>query len=223
MPQPEIAMIEVPVFNQDGQQIETIQVDEAKLGGEIRINLLKQALVMYHANQRQGTVRTQARGEVAGSTRKLFKQKGTGNARTGGIRNPIKVGGGHAKQKRPKDWRQAMPKKARRLARDSAILSKIQSKDIRIIDKIALPEAKTKHVAKFFKALGIDRSCLLALSGRDEQLVRSARNIDRLTLTSVGQLNAWDIMQNRTLLVTREGFDKILAGESTKVAETATA
>src|SRR2546423_8356977 len=120
-------MIEVPVFNQTGQQIDTLQVDEERLGGEVRTNLLKQALVMYHANQRQGTVRTQARGEVAGSTRKLFKQKGTGNARTGGIRNPIKVGGGHAKQKPPKDWRQAMPKNARRAARNSALLAKLQS------------------------------------------------------------------------------------------------
>src|ERR1043165_8335138 len=104
-------MIEVPVFNQSGSQIETIKVDPEKLGGEVRRNLLKQALVMYHANQRQGTVRTQARGEVAGSTRKLFKQKGTGNARTGGIRNPIQRGGGHAKQKRPKDWRAALPRR----------------------------------------------------------------------------------------------------------------
>src|SRR3954463_6886105 len=150
-------MIEVPVFNQSGSKISTMQVDEAKLGGEVRKNLLKQALVMYHANQRQGTVRTLARGEVAGSTRKLFKQKGTGNARTGGIRNPIKVGGGHAKQKRPKDWRQAMPKKARRAARNSAILAKLQSKDVRVVDDMQLPEAKTKHVVKVFKALGIDR------------------------------------------------------------------
>src|SRR5919112_731213 len=126
------------------------------------------------ANQRQGTVRTQARGEVAGSTRKMFKQKGTGNARTGGIRNPIKVGGGHAKQKRPKEWRQAMPKKARRLARNSAILAKIQAKDIRVVDKITLEQPKTKFVVQIFKALGIDRSCLLAVNGRDEQLERSA-------------------------------------------------
>src|SRR5438309_9199828 len=144
-------MIEVPVFNQAGQKIDTVQVDEQKLGGEVRASLLKQALVMYHANQRQGTVRTLARGEVAGSTRKMFRQKGTGNARTGGIRNPIKKGGGHAKQKRPKDWRLSMPKKARRLARDSAILSKIQSKDVRVVSELALPEAKTKHVAKMYK------------------------------------------------------------------------
>ena len=204
-------MIEVPVFNQTGQKVDTVQVDESKLGGEVRTNLLKQALTMYHANQRQGTVRTLARGEVAGSTRKMFRQKGTGNARTGGIRNPIKKGGGHAKQKRPKDWRQAMPKKARRLARDSAILSKIQSQDIRVIDGIKLDQPKTKLVAQMFKALGIDRSCLVALDGHDQTLERSARNIDRTTLTTVAQLNAWDILKNRTLLVTRNGLQQILA------------
>jgi large subunit ribosomal protein L4 len=204
-------MIEVPIYNQTGQKVDTLQVDEQKLGGEVRKSLLKQALVMYHANQRQGTVRTLARGEVAGSTRKMFRQKGTGNARTGGIRNPIKKGGGHAKQKRPKDWRQAMPKKARRLARNSAILSKIQSNDIRVIDQIALDQPKTKVMAGVFKALGIDRSCLFALPGRDENLERSARNIDRTTLTTVDQLNAWDILQNRTLLLTRAGMEKLLA------------
>ena len=204
-------MIEVPVFNQAGQKIDTVQLDETKLGGEVRTNLLKQALTMYHANQRQGTVRTLARGEVAGSTRKMFRQKGTGNARTGGIRNPIKKGGGHAKQKRPKDWRQAMPKKARRLARNSAILSKIQSQDIRVIDAIKLDQPKTKLVAQMFKALGIDRSCLVALDGHDQTLERSARNIDRTTLTTVAQLNAWDILKNRTLLVTRNGLQQILA------------
>src|SRR5213080_5502520 len=160
-------MIEVPIYNQSGEKVESFNVDEAKLGGEVRKNLLKQALVMYHANQRQGTVQTLARGEVAGSTRKMFRQKGTGNARTGGIRNPIKKGGGHAKQKRPKDWRQAMPKKARRLATKSAILSKIQSNDIRVVDEIKLPEPKTRVVTEMYKALGIDRSCLFALAERN--------------------------------------------------------
>jgi large subunit ribosomal protein L4 len=204
-------MIEVPVFDQTGKKLESLQVDEAKLGGKVRLNLLKQATVAYHANQRQGTVRTLARGEVAGSTRKMFRQKGTGNARTGGIRNPIKKGGGHAKQKRPKDWRQALPKKARRLARNSAILMKIQSSDIRIVDDIKLPEPKTKLMAEVYKALGIDRSCLLAIDGRNENLERSARNLDRTTLTTVAQLNAWDILKNRTLLLTRAGLQQILA------------
>src|SRR3982751_2384501 len=204
-------MIEVPVFNQAGSKVDTIQVDEAKLGGEVRKSLLKQAIVMYHANQRQGTVQTKARGEVAGSTRKMFRQKGTGNARTGGIRNPIKKGGGHAKQKRPKDWRQALPKKAKRAARNSALLVKFQSGDVRVIDAINLDGVKTKPVAQMFKALGIDRSVLLALPGRDENLEKSARNIDRTTLTTVQQLNAWDILRNRTLLLTKAGLEQILA------------
>ena len=204
-------MIDVAIYNQSGEKIDTIQVDEAKLGGEVRINLLKQALVMYHANQRQGSAQTLARGEVAGSTRKMFRQKGTGNARTGGIRNPIKKGGGHAKQKRAKDWRQALPKKARRIARNSAILSKLQSNDVMVLDALKFDEPKTKLVAQLYKKLGIDRSCLVALTGRDELVERAARNIDRTTLTTVDQLNAWDIMQRRTLLLTKDGLEKILA------------
>jgi len=123
----------------------------------------------------------------------------------------IKKGGGHAKQKRPKDWRQALPKKARRLARNSAILSKIQSNDVRVIDEIKLDGIKTKPVADMFKALGIDRSVLLALPGRDENLEKSARNINRTTLTIVQQLNAWDILRSRTLLLTKAGLEQILA------------
>src|SRR5687768_18156249 len=144
-------MIEVPVYNLKGERLESMQVDEAKLGGEVRTNLLKQALVMYHANQRQGTVRTLARGEVAGSTRKMFRQKGTGNARTGGIRNPIKKGGGHAKQKRPKEWRQSMPQKARRLARNSALLLKFQNNDVRVVSEFKFDAPKTKPVADMYR------------------------------------------------------------------------
>jgi large subunit ribosomal protein L4 len=204
-------MIEVPVFNQTGEKIESIKVDEAKLGGEVRKALLKQAMVYYHANQRQGTVRTLARGEVSGSTRKIYRQKGTGNARMGTVRQPVRVGGGHAKQKRPKSWRQGLPVKQRRLATKSAILSKIQSNDLRVLDAIKLEQPKTRFVAQIYKALGIDRSCLVAINGRDEALERSARNIDRTTLTTVKQLNAWDILRNRTLLMTKEGFETLLA------------
>ena len=204
-------MIEVPVYNQSGEKISTVNVDEQKLGGKVNSLLLKQALVMYHANKRQGTVRTLARGEVAGSTRKMFRQKGTGNARTGGIRNPIKKGGGHAKQKRPKDWRLAMPKKQRRLARDSALLSKFKAGDVRVVDQFTLEAPKTKHVVKLFKALGIDRSVLVAINGRNESLEKSARNVERTTLTTVSQLNAWDLLKSRTLLVTKDGLEQILA------------
>ena len=204
-------MIEVPVYNQGGQKVGSVQVDEAKLGGQVNQALLKQAIVMYHANQRQGTVRTQARGEVAGSTRKMFKQKGTGNARTGGIRNPIKKGGGHAKQKRPKDWRQAMPQKARKAARNSALLTKFQAGDVRVVEDLKLETPKTKDVARMYKALGIERSCLVALAQRNDSVEKSARNIQRTTLTTVNKLNAWDILRHRTLLVTKPGLEQLLA------------
>jgi large subunit ribosomal protein L4 len=206
-------MLEVPVYNQDGQKVDAIKVDPAKLGSEdgaVNNALLKQAIVNYHANQRQGTVRTLARGEVAGSTRKLFKQKGTGNARTGGIRNPIKVGGGHAKQKRPKDWRQFLPVKARRAARNQALLTKIQAGDLKLLVDMTLPDAKTKSVVKVCKALQIDRSCVLALTEHNDTLYRAARNIDRMTVTTAAQLNAWDILRNRTVLMTKEGFTKLI-------------
>jgi large subunit ribosomal protein L4 len=104
-----------------------------------------------------------------------------------------------------------MPKKQKRLARDSAILLKIQSKDIKVVDNIALDQPKTKLMAQVYKALGIDRSCLFALAEPNDNLVRAARNIDRTTVTTVNQLNAWEILKNRTLLVTKAGLEQLLA------------
>ncbi len=203
-------MIELPIYNQDGDKVESINVDEAKLGGEVNASLLKQAISYYHANLRQGTVRTKSRGEVAGSTRKLYKQKGTGNARTGGIRNPIKVGGGHAKQKRPKDWRQDLSVKSRRLARNMSVLSKIQSGDIKVVSDLKLDAPKTKLMASVYKKLGIDRSCLLALTENNADLYKAARNIERTEVTTVAQLNAWDVLRKKTLLITKDGLAKLL-------------
>jgi large subunit ribosomal protein L4 len=204
-------MIEIPIYNQAGQEIEKFQLDEAVLGGEVNLPILKQALVMYHTNQRQGTVRTLARGEVSGSTRKIYRQKGTGNARMGTIRQPVRVGGGHAKQKRPKDWRLDMPKKMRLVAKKSAILAKIQKNDLRVVDDIRLEQPKTKLVAKMLKALGIDRSCLVALPAGDKLVERSARNIQAAQLTTVAQLNAWDILRKKTLLTTKAGLQQMIA------------
>jgi large subunit ribosomal protein L4 len=203
-------MIEVPVYNLDGGQVGTVQVDEAKLGGEVNKALLKQAIVYYHANKRQGSVRTLARGEVAGSTRKLFKQKGTGNARTGGIRNPVKVGGGHAKQKRPKSWRQGLNKKSRVIARNHAILSKIQANQLKVVEAFSLTEPKTKVFAGVLKKLNIERTVLVGLDGGNENVFRAARNIANTRMTTVAQLNAWDILNTRTLLLSREGLEGLL-------------
>ncbi len=204
-------MIEVPVFNVGGTQVGTVKVDEAKLGGEINKALLKQALVYYHANKRQGTVQTLARGEVEGSTRKIYRQKGTGNARMGSIRQPVRVGGGHAKQKRPKSWRLDLPKKARQLASKNALLAKIKDNQLKVVDDLKIQEPKTKLFAGVLKNLSIERTVLLALDSRNEPIERAARNIASARLTTVARLNAWDILQNRTVLITKSGLEALLA------------
>ena len=127
-------MIEVPVLNIEGKEVGKFSVDEALLGTAVRPALLKQAIVRHHANQRQGTVATKDRGEVEGSTKKLYAQKHTGNARRGNIRTNLMKGGGVTFGKQPRDFRQDMPLKQRRLARNNAILSKILSGNLKLLD-----------------------------------------------------------------------------------------
>ena len=117
-------MIEIPVHNAKGKQVDSLQIDERLLGGELRPVLLKQAYVHFHANRRQGSAATRNRSQVEGSTRKLYRQKGTGNARRGPSGTNIMRGGGHAFAKKAKSWRQQMPKKMRRLANRNALLAK---------------------------------------------------------------------------------------------------
>src|SRR3954468_4735643 len=141
-------MIEVAVKNIQGKQVGKLSVDEALLGTVVRPALLKQAIVRHHANQRQGTVATKDRGEVEGSTKKLYAQKHTGNARRGNIRTNLMKGGGVTFGKKPRDFRQDMPLKQRRLARNNAILSKILSENIKLLESFTVPQPKTKEVVK---------------------------------------------------------------------------
>jgi large subunit ribosomal protein L4 len=127
-------MIELSVYNRSGKEVDKISVDEAVLGGAVRYALLKQAIVMHHANQRVGTVQTKSRGMVAGSDKKLYRQKGTGNARVGNRRTGVRVGGGMIFGKVPRDFSQKMPRKQKRLARDSAVLAKLKKNGVVVID-----------------------------------------------------------------------------------------
>jgi large subunit ribosomal protein L4 len=205
-------MIELPVYNREGKQVSQIQIDEAILGRRVRPALLKQAIVMYHANKRQGTVATKSRGLVAGSTRKLYKQKGTGNARMGTIRTPQRKGGGVAFAKTPRDFRQAMPQKQRRLARNSAILGKIQSQDTVVIDQLNFETPKTKDFAAILANLKIDRTCLVALEEYKPNVYKSLRNIPGIDAIRVDQLNAGDICRRRKLLFTQAALETLLKG-----------
>src|SRR5437588_3051753 len=137
-------MLSVNIFNRQGDSVGTVEVDPAEFGGKVNRQLLHDVVLMYLANQRAGTHSTLRRGEVSGSTKKLFRQKGTGNARVGTRRTNKRRGGGTTKGPKPRDYEYHLPKKAVRAATRMALLSKFQDKEAIILDDLALPEAKTK-------------------------------------------------------------------------------
>lgn len=204
-------MIDVPVFNMSGEQTGTLQIDEKLLGGEVRHDLLKQAVVMWQTNQRQGSARTKNRSMVAGSTRKIFRQKGTGNARMGPVRTNIRRGGGVAFAKRKRNYRREMPKKMRQIARRSALLAKMQSNSVAVIDQLSMSEPKTKVFHTMLVKLGADQGCVLALARPDEAVYRSGRNIPKTEIMPVYELNAYEILRRRKLLLTKEAFEVVVA------------
>jgi large subunit ribosomal protein L4 len=199
-------MIDLTVYNRDGHEVDSLKVDESILGGEVRHPLLKQAIVMYQANKRVGTAAARSRGMVAGSTAKLFRQKGTGRARIGNIRTGKRVGGGVTFAKVTRDFSKRMPKKQRRLARDSAVLAKLLSGDVIVVDELNFEKPRTADFAGVLGNLKIDRSCLVATSDYDDNLHRSARNIPKIAVMPVDELNAGDICNYRKMLFTKEAF-----------------
>ncbi len=206
-------MIDLPVYNCDGKEVDRMQVDESVLGGRVRPALIKQAAVMYHANKRQGSATTKSRGMVTGSTRKLYRQKGTGRARVGANRTVVRRGGGVAFAKLPRDFSQRMPKKQRRLARDSAVLAKMLGNDTIVVDELKFDAPKTSKFAGILSNLKIDRTCLVALEDVNEAVYKSLRNIPRVYSLTVAQLNAGDITRRRKLLFTRAALEKLLNPE----------
>ena len=199
-------MIELAVLNREGKTVETLAVNESVLGGRVRLPLLKQAIVMYHANRRVGTAATKNKSLVEGSTRKLYRQKGTGNARVGQVRTHKRVGGGVAFAKAARDFSQVMPKKQRRLARDSAVLAKLLDQRVVVVSDLPLDRPKTKDFAGILGKLGITRSCLVAIKARDANVYKSARNIPRVAVTPVTDLNAGQICGHDKVLFTKEAL-----------------
>ena len=203
-------MIDLAIYNKEGKQLEMLQIDEEKFGGKVRPELLKQAIVMYHANKRVGTAATKSRGMVDGSTRKLFRQKGTGNARAGNVRTCVRRGGGVAFAKTQRDFGKAMPKKMKRLATDSAILSKLQSGNVVVVDELIFDVPKTKDFVKVMGNLKIDRSCLVATGQRDVNIYKSVRNVPKIDVMAVCDLNAGDICNRKKMLNTKDALMAVL-------------
>lgn len=204
-------MLSVPVFKMNGQRAGEVQVDPDVLGGRVRSSLIKHAVVAYLDHQRLDSARTKGRSDVAGSTRKLYRQKGTGNARMGTVRTCIRRGGGRAFAKRVPRSTVEIPKKMRRLARDSAILAKIRAGDVMVLEDLALPQVKTKAVAQMLSALGATKGCTLATHAYDRQVYLSSRNITRMDVRVVDELNAYEVLLRKHLVFTRPALERLLA------------
>jgi large subunit ribosomal protein L4 len=209
-------MLDVPVYNTSGEQTDTLQVDEGLFGGAVNAPLIKQAIVAYQRSMRQGTVATKGRGMVAGSTKKLFRQKGTGNARRGSLRTGKVVGGGMTFAKVPRTFRSTLPKRMRRAALRSAMLAKMLGGDFLVVDGLSMDTPRTKTLAGMLTALGVNRRCVLALGERDRNIYLSSRNLRDLTVRIVEELNAYDVATRPKMIVTREAMDQ-LTGASKEV------
>lgn len=203
-------MLTLNVYNRQGDSIGTVEVDPAEFGGAVNKQLLHDVVLMHLANQRAGTHSTLRRGEVAGSTKKLFRQKGTGNARVGPRRTNKRRGGGTAKGPKPRDYEYHMPKKVVRAATRMAILSKFQDNEALILDDLTLGEVKTKQVAGLLKALKLqDTTCLVGTKDYDKNLYLSARNIPKVKVLPASQFNAYTILRQKRLLLTRAALDEL--------------
>ncbi len=216
----------VPVYNIKGDEVATFSIDESSLGGTVNADLIKQAYVMYHANLRQGSARSKTRAEIAGSTRKIYRQKGTGNARHGNKKPPHFRGGGHsfAKKRRREDFRQTMPKKMRRKANRNALLAKLVDGEVKIIDDLQLSTPKTKPFIEFLKAIGIDHRVLLALPKertKSRNAWLSARNIDDVDVCCADQLTTFEMLNHRYLVIGKSELEAWLSGPSSQTDKSA--
>ncbi len=210
----EVKPISVPVFNTQGQSVGSVEVDPAELGGKVNKQLLHEVVLMHLANQRAGTHSTLRRGEVAGSTKKLFRQKGTGNARAGTRRSNKRRGGGTAKGPKPRDYEYHLPKKAVRAATRMAVLSRIVDNEAVVIDELKLPAIQTKQVAGVLKNLQIaDKSCLIGLAKTDidenQTIYKSARNIRGMAVLPAAQFNAYEILRPKRLVLTKAALQEL--------------
>ena len=211
------ASLSLNVVNGQGQTVGTVEVDPAEFGGKINKQLLHEVVVMYLANQRAGTHSTLRRGEVAGSTKKLFRQKGTGNARVGTKRTNKRRGGGTSKGPKPRDYEYHLPKKAVRAATRMAILSRLQDHEAIIIDGLAFPEIKTKQMADVLKNLMLDKTtCLVGIAPGEvdpkKTVYMSARNLRGVAVSPTTAFNAYEVLRPKRLLLTRAALEELRKG-----------
>jgi large subunit ribosomal protein L4 len=206
-------MITLPVKDTNGDEVGSYKLDLDDFALHVNKQLLHDVVVMYEANMRQGSSKTKSRGEVRGSTRKLYRQKGTGRARAGARQTPVRRGGGHTFAKKPKDWSYRLPKKAIRRATRQALLSKFLDGEVTLLQDLTIPEPRTRHVAAVLSALGLtETSSLLAISSHDDGIWRAARNISSLWVSPAADLTAYKLLHQKQLVLTTETLDLLREG-----------
>ncbi|QEL19992.1 50S ribosomal protein L4 [Limnoglobus roseus] len=224
----------VPVVNKQGAEVGTVEIDPADFakGGKISRQLLHDVVLMYLANQRAGTHSTLRRGQVAGSTKKLFRQKGTGNARAGTKRTNKRRGGGTAKGPKPRDYEYHLPKKAVQAATRMAILSKLTDKEAVILDELAFTSPKTKDVSSVLKGIKIgkktlsdgrekdvsllDTTVLIGTENLDQNVYKSARNISGVEVLPTAEFNAYTVLKQKRLVLTKAALEALKTKTSKK-------
>lgn len=207
-------MADLPLFTRDGKNAGTVSVDEKLFGEKVRKKLLHQVVVIHEANQREGNAHTKTRGEVEGSTRKPWPQKHTGMARSGTIRSPLWRHGGVVFGPRKREYRLTITDSMRKAALDSALLGKIKDKEVSVIEGVSFEKPKTKEMAGLLKSIGFRRTVLLAIPKYDKNLWLSARNLQDLSVRPVAELNAYDVLKHKDLLLTKDALETLLAARS---------
>ena len=201
-------MANVTVYNMEGNEVGTMELNDAVFGVEINEHLVHLAVVRQLANNRQGTQKAKTRSEVSGGGRKPWRQKGTGHARQGSIRAPQWTGGGVVFAPVPRDYEVKMNKKERRAALKSALTSKVQDNKLVVVDSLTLAEAKTKEMQKVLTNLKADKA-LVVTADDDQNVVLSARNIADVQTATVNTINVYDVMKHNTVVVTKDAVASI--------------
>lgn len=211
--------MQISVYNVSGEEIRKAEIDDSVFAVPFNEAVVHQAMVRHNANARQGTSNTKTRGQVRGSARKLFRQKGTGNARAGTVKSPLRRGGGVVFGPHPRDYRQDMPKKMRQLAIRCLLSAKAANGELKVLEGLSVEEPKTKVMAGILEALKVDISALVATEKPQENVIKSARNIKKVKTTPANLLNVGDLLKYRTLVMTEEAVRQVEGIWGTKQGE----
>ena len=201
-------MASVAVYNMEGKEVGTIELNDAVFGVKVNEHLVHMAVVQHLANKRQGTQKAKTRGEVSGGGRKPWKQKGTGHARQGSTRSPQWTGGGMVFAPVPRDYSFKINKKEKRAALKSALTSKVQDSNLIVVDELKFNEIKTKNFVAVMSNLKVEKG-LVVIEGNDANVVLSARNLPAIDTIQADEINVYDIMKAKKVVLTKNAVAKI--------------